>query len=202
MSSSAFSENDKLSESDQLFKKATDFVKSKEYHKAIPIFELLANNSEHDAQYNLAVILKAGKGKTKKYTDSLYWAFLSKLGDIEEANNLVKELIDIIPEKTVENIREQVKSYLEKSIENGTQISIMHLGKFYLDIVAEKEYPSAYKWFTIGAALGLESAIKMRDDVEDELSPEEIIEEQDKAEEFFNNFVKKIEKNSNKENNS
>ena len=55
-----------LTNSDILFKQATDFVKSKNYEEAILIFEKLAKNSEHDAQYNLAVILKAGKGKTKK----------------------------------------------------------------------------------------------------------------------------------------
>ena len=159
-----------LTNSDILFKQATDFVKSKNYEEAILIFEKLAKNSEHDAQYNLAVILKAGKGKPKKYTDSLYWAYLSKLGNISEADDLVSELIDLIPEKTVETIREEVKIYLENSIESGSETSIMQLGKFFLEIVEEKEYPSAYKWFTVGAALGLENAIKMRDEVEEELS--------------------------------
>ena len=78
----------------------------------------------------------------------------------------------------------------------------MQLGKFFLEIVNEKEYPSAYKWFTVGAALGLENAIEMRDEVEEELSPEEIIEEQDNAEKFFNNFVSKRDQNSKEENNS
>tara|TARA_A100001011_G_C14297441_1_gene839113 strand:- start:986 stop:1642 length:657 start_codon:yes stop_codon:yes gene_type:complete len=198
----AFTNQTELSNSDFLFKKATDFVKNKQYEKAISIFERLANNSEHDAQYNLAIILKAGKGKTKKYTDSLYWAYLSKLGDINEADDLVSELVDLIPEKEVENIREKVKVYLEKSIDGGSKTSIMHLGKFFLEIVQEKEYPSAYKWFTVGAALGLKNAIEMRDDTEQELSPEEIIEEQDKAEEFFKNFLRKINQNSNEESNS
>lgn len=191
-----------VTNSDVLFKKATDFVKSKQYEEAILIFEKLAKNSEHDAQYNLAVILKAGKGKTKKYTDSLYWAYLSKLGNISEADDLVSELVELVPEKTVENIREDVKVYLENSIESGSETSIMQLGKFFLEVVDEKEYSSAYKWFTVGAALGLENAVEMRDDIEEELSPEEIIEEQDNAEQFFNNFVSKRNQNSKEENNS
>ena len=198
----SFANNSELTNSDILFKQATDFVKSKQYEEAILIFEKLAKNSEHDAQYNLAVILKAGKGKTKKYTDSLYWAYLSKLGNISEADDLVSDLVDLVPEKTVETIREEVKVYLENSIEGGSETSIMQLGKFFLEVVEEKEYPSAYKWFTVGAALGLENAIEMRDDIEEELSPEEIIEEQDNAEEFFNNFVSKRNQNSKGENNS
>ncbi|MFL2813042.1 MAG: hypothetical protein ACJZ8H_04485 [Paracoccaceae bacterium] len=198
----SFANNSELTNSDILFKQATDFVKSKQYEEAILIFEKLAKNSEHDAQYNLAVILKAGKGKTKKYTDSLYWAYLSKLGNISEADDLVSDLVDLVPEKTVKTIREEVKVYLENSIEGGSETSIMQLGKFFLEVVEEKEYPSAYKWFTVGAALGLENAIEMRDDIEEELSPEEIIEEQDNAEEFFNNFVSKRKQNSKRENNS
>ena len=198
----SFANNSELTNSDILFKQATDFVKSKQYEEAILIFEKLAKNSEHDAQYNLAVILKAGKGKTKKYTDSLYWAYLSKLGNISEADDLVSDLVDLVPEKTVKTIREEVKVYLENSIEGGSETSIMQLGKFFLEVVEEKEYPSAYKWFTVGAALGLENAIQMRDDIEEELSPEEIIEEQDNAEEFFNNFVSKRKQNSKGENNS
>ena len=38
-----------LTNSDILFKQATDFVKSKNYEEAILIFEKLAKNSEHDA---------------------------------------------------------------------------------------------------------------------------------------------------------
>jgi len=191
-SNQSVSDDHKLSDSDILFKKAYEFFKSKKYNEAFPIFEKLANNSEHDAQYNLAYLLKEGKGITKKYSESLYWAFLSKLGNIEKADDLVSELVDLVPEKTVETVREEVKNYLINSIESGSQTSIMHLGKFFLEVVEEKEYSSAYKWFTIGAALGLENADEMRDNVEEELSPEEIIEEQDNAEKFFKDFVNKI----------
>ena len=190
-SNQSVSDDHELSDSDVLFKKAYEFFKSKKYNEAFPIFEKLANNSEHDAQYNLAYLLKEGKGITKKYSESLYWAFLSKLGNIEKADDLVSELVDLVPEKTVETVREEVKSYLVKSIESGSKTSIMHLGKFFLEVVEEKEYPSAYKWFTVGAALGIENADEMRDNVEEELSPEEIIEEQDNAEKFFKDFVNK-----------
>ena len=148
-SNQSVSDDHKLSDSDVLFKKAYEFFKSKKYNEAFPIFEKLANNSEHDAQYNLAYLLKEGKGITKKYSESLYWAFLSKLGNIEKADDLVSELVDLVPEKTVETVREEVKNYLIKSIESGSQTSIMHLGKFFLEVVEEKEYSSAYKWFTV-----------------------------------------------------
>ena len=197
-----YADSHSLSGSDKLFKEATDLVKAKQYNQAISIFEKLANASEHDAQYNLAILLKAGKGKTKKYTDALYWAFLAKLGEIPEADDLVGDLIDLLPEKTVETVRQEVRTYLEDSVENGSEASIMHLGRFFLDIISEKEYASAYKWFTIGSALGIKMATKVRDEVEKELSPEEIVEEQEKAEVFFQKFIDQYSNPSDKENSS
>ena len=44
-----------VTDSDRLFKVATDYVKEKKYAEAVSIFEELARNNEHDAQYNLAL---------------------------------------------------------------------------------------------------------------------------------------------------
>ena len=202
LSANIWADNHSLSVSDKLFKEATDLVKSRKYEKAVKIFEELANSKEHDAQYNLAILLKAGKGKTKNYTDALYWSFLSKLGEIPEANDLVDDLIDLLPEKTVEEIRQKVKTQLENNVESGGKDSIMHLGRFFLDVVNEKEYASAYKWFTVGAALGLNQAIALRDEVEEELTPEQIVEEQENAEKFFRSFIEQLERALDEENSS
>ena len=54
-----------VTESDRLFKMATDFVKERKYSDAVSIFRELAKNDEHDAQYNLAFLISTGKGITK-----------------------------------------------------------------------------------------------------------------------------------------
>ena len=69
----------RLPDSDRLFKVATDYVKEKKYAEAVSIFEELARNNEHDAQYNLAFLISSGKGITKNYSEALFWAFLSHL---------------------------------------------------------------------------------------------------------------------------
>ena len=65
-----------ITDSDRLFKVATDYVKEKKYTEAVLIFEELAKNNEHDAQYNLAFLISSGKGITKNYSEALFWAFL------------------------------------------------------------------------------------------------------------------------------
>ena len=80
-----------VTDSDRLFKMATDYVKEKRYAEAVSIFEELARNNEYDAQYNLAFLINSGKGTTKNYSEALFWAFLSRLGKIEKAQELAEE---------------------------------------------------------------------------------------------------------------
>ena len=61
-----------VTNSDRLFKMATDYVKEKRYAEAVTIFEELAQNNEHDAQYNLAFLINGGKGTTKNYSAVSY----------------------------------------------------------------------------------------------------------------------------------
>ena len=68
--------------------------------------------------------------------------------------------------------------------------------------IRDREYASVYKWFTVGAALGLNQAIALRDEVEEELTPEEIVEEQENAEKFFRSFIEQLEKALDEENSS
>ena len=97
-----------ITESDRLFKMATDFVKEKKYTKAVLIFEELAKNNEYDAQYNLAFLISGGKGVTKNYSEALFWAFLSWLGKIEKAEELTEDLINVVPEKVLVDVRKKV----------------------------------------------------------------------------------------------
>ena len=97
-----------VTNSDRLFKMATDFVKEKKYTDAVSIFEELARNNEYDAQYNLAFLINGGKGTTKNYSEALFWAYLSKLGKIEKAEELSKDLAKLVPEKVLKDVREKV----------------------------------------------------------------------------------------------
>ena len=45
------------------FKRAVTAVKNKDYPTALGLFEIQAKNARHDAQYNMAQLLHAGKGR-------------------------------------------------------------------------------------------------------------------------------------------
>ena len=187
-----------VTESDKLFKMATDFVKERKYSDAVSIFRELAKNDEHDAQYNLAFLISAGKGITKNYSEALFWAFLSQLGKIEKAEELTKDLIEIVPEKVLKDVREKVLKHLLVRFDNRDRAVLTELGDFYLLILDEQDFENAYLWYNVASAIGIENSGDIRDKVEKELEPDTIVKMQSASrkryEEFTENEVIENEK--------
>ena len=181
-----------ISESDLLFKEATDAVKEKNYLKAIDIFEQLANESEADAQYNLALLLRSGKGKPQDYKASLKWAWLSLLGDIQEANKLVDELKDIVPEAALREIRKDVKEYVNSRADAGDMKAISQMGDYFLIVAEEMDYKGAYLWFLIASAFQIDGGISKRDKAEREIEGKDILKIQGNALAIFEKISENI----------
>ena len=192
-----------VTNSDRLFKMATDFVKEKKYAEAVSIFEELARNNEHDAQYNLAFLINGGKGITKNYGEALFWAFLSKLGKIEKAEELSDDLVKLVPEKVLKDIREKVLQHLLARFENKDKSVLMELGDFYLLVLDEQDFENAYLWYNVASALGVEDSSDLRDKVEKKLEPDTIIKMQTASRNRYEEFSKKkVTGNENKINNT
>ena len=179
-----------ITESDRLFKMATDFVKERKYSDAVSIFRELAKNDEHDAQYNLAFLISAGKGITKNYSEALFWAFLSQLGKIEKAEELTEDLIDIVPEKVLKDVREKVLEHLLVRFDNRDRAVLTELGDFYLLVLEEQDFENAYIWYNVASALGVENSSDIRDKVEKELEPDTIIKMQEASRKRYEEFTK------------
>jgi tetratricopeptide (TPR) repeat protein len=181
-----------VTESDRLFKMATDFVKERKYSEAVSIFRELAKNDEHDAQYNLAFLISSGKGITKNYSEALFWAFLSQLGKIEKAEELTEDLIDIVPEKVLKDVREKVLEHLLVRFDNRDRAVLTELGDFYLLVLEEQDFENAYIWYNVASALGIENSSDIRDKVEKELEPDTIVKMQEASRKRYEEFTEEI----------
>lgn len=180
-----YSDGSDLSESDLLFQEATEAVKEKRYLKAINLFEKLGNDFEADAQYNLAILLKSGRGKPQDYKAALKWGWLSLLGNIEAADKLVDEIKGIVPELDLKKIRKDVKEFIQVRAEKGDNIAISQMGNYFLVVPETEEYKDAYLWFLIAAAFQIDGSIEKRDRVEGEVESKDILKIQSKALELF-----------------
>ena len=170
------------------FKEAVQAVKDKNYSQAIALFEDQARVARHDAQYNLAVLLNAGKGRPRNYVDALYWSWQAQLGGIKDAKNLAEDIIDLLPPKVAEQTRARVGETLQARIDAKDLQAIPQFANYYLTILDEPDYGNAYIWHSIAVALGLPDTSDERDNSESQLDSKQLIEFQIKAQELFGKY--------------
>ena len=163
------------------FNEAVQAVKDKNFRHAVKLFSLQAENNQHDAQYNLAILLETGKGAPQDFTKALIWAWSAQLGGIEAAEELAEDLSGYLPEKSIEEVREAVRARLEARIEAGSPDAVSQFATFHLQMLDEPDYETAYVWFSISAALGLDGALEARDDARDNVDDEKIVDLQSEA---------------------
>ena len=167
------------------FKEAVQAVKDRKYDRAITLFEEQAKLPRHDAQYNLAVLLNAGKGRPRNYADALYWSWQAQLGEIEDAEDLASDIVDLLPPNIADEVRSRVEKTLETRIEANDVLAIPQFANFHLKILAEPDYGNAYIWHSIAAALGLPGSGDARDEAESQLDSKDLATLQSKTQDLF-----------------
>ena len=163
------------------FNEAVQAVKDKNFRHAAKLFALQAENNQHDAQYNLAILLEAGKGVPQDFTKALIWAWSAQLGGIEAAEELAEDLTGYLPEKSIEEVREKVRARLEARIKAGSADAVSQFASFHLQMLDEPDYEAAYIWFSISTALGLKGTLEARDDARDNVEDERLVDLQSEA---------------------
>ena len=171
------------------FSRGVQAVKDKNFQLAVNLFENAAHRSEYEAQYNLAYLLRHGKGRPQNYTEALYWVKLAQLGGIEQAEELAEEIEDRLSEKQLTPVLDRVEAVLEERIETGEFEAIPQLARFYHRLLPEADFEQAYLWYAIAVALNLPDVIDLRDDMEDELEPEQVAELQIDSTDIFNRLL-------------
>jgi len=163
------------------FNEAVQAVKNKNYRHAVKLFSLQAENNQHDAQYNLALLMQAGKGTPQDFATALTWSWTAQLGGIEAAEELSDELTDYLPEGIIEEVRKAVAARIKSRIDEGDPAAIPQFATYHLVMLQEPDYETAYVWFSIATALGLEGALIARDEARENVDEEKIVELQRKA---------------------
>ena len=179
----------KVIDPDKAYRVAVEAVRDKKYTIAVEHFEILAKQSQYDAQYNLALLMKQGLGIPQNYPEALKWTWLAHLGGVKKAQGLADMLLDLVPEKRQDKTRDQVSDNLTSRIESGDLTALTQFARFHLDVFVEPDYETAYSWYSVAAALKMPGGMRGREEVIDELDPEKLVELQDEATEIFKNLT-------------
>ena len=132
-----------------------------------------------------AVLLRKGIGRPSNYPEALKWAWLAELGGNLRAAELRAELIDLIPEEDLDKVRNQVKAILQSRMDTGDSLAILQMANFYLSVVAEPDYKNAYALRSLAAAINIKAAGILRDEIEPELEPKDLVAAQIIAKKLF-----------------
>ena len=170
------------------FKEAVKAVKNKNYAHAITLFEAQAKMPRHDAQHNLAVLLNAGKGRPRNYVEALFWSWQAQLGGIDDAEDLANDIVDLLPPKVADGVRDRVGEALQARIDANDLKAIPQFANYHLIILTEPDYANAYIWYSIAAAINLPETSDPRDDAESQIDSKNLVELQMKTQSLFDKY--------------
>ena len=160
-------------------------VRAGEIHKAFESFEPLALAGDHRAQFNLATLLKSGRGKPQNYTEALKWATLARIGGISRAFDLSETLAEFVPQGDQEAIWDDVEAQLLRFLDEGNRNVILQYALFNLEILPEPNLETALKWQLIGAALDIDGAADARNETAAQLTQDVILQVQQETTTLF-----------------
>ncbi len=171
------------------FHDAVQAVKNRQFQYAVQLFTKLSEAPQYDGQYeaqfNLAVLLKQGKGRPQNYAEAMYWARRAELGGIEKAKFLADDIDDLITDDQHDEIRERIKISLLREIDAGAISVLPQLASFHILLLEDHDYEQAYVWFSLAVALDLPELEEKRSEMEDELDIEQVAELQKETGRLF-----------------
>ncbi len=187
-------ETNRVFSSDKEILKLQDSIKllkEKKFPEAISSLKTISDDNNVKAQHMLSQILYSGNITTQDFEKSYYWANIAKLGGYKKSEKIVELLNDLLDENQKITINKSIKTFLEKKAMEYNKLAIIQIAKWYLTLSEEIDYQNSYKWYNVAVAIGIKTAVNKRDEIINELSPEQIIDAQKSSGEIFQKLTKK-----------
>ena len=136
-------------------------VDDKDFAKAVTIFSDLAKAGNAEAQHNLAMLYRTGKGVEKNLSASFKWIQLAADQGVADAQYYTAHMYDN-GESVGKNPQKAFEWYL-KAAEHGQGLAQINLGVIYANGVGvPQNIQKAYLWFHTAAAQGYKIAFENR----------------------------------------
>jgi len=170
-------------------------IKSEEYEKAFKQFQLLADKGEAEAQHNLAMMYRLGKGVKKSYELSNTWFRKAADQGIADAQYYLGHAYDV--GEGIASNRKYALVWYRKAAEKGQGLAQINLGVLYANgIGVEQDIEQAYLWFHVAAAQGYKAAFENKEIIEKALDPEVIEKLKQKGRSYYQQYVMPFQRHS------
>jgi TPR repeat protein len=174
---------------------AISAVKSEEYEKAFKQFQLLADKGIAEAQHNLAMMYRLGKGTKKNYELSNKWFREAAEKGVSDAQYYLGHAYD-----TGEGIaadRKYAFVWYHKAAEKGHGLAQINLGVLYANGLGTKQdVEQAYLWFHVAAAQGYRLAFENKEIIEKTLESDVIEKLKQEGRIYYQKYVMPFQRHS------
>lgn len=176
-------------------------VEKQDYMTAYQIFKTLAAAGDAEAQHNLAILYRQGKGVMQDDRQAAEWFRKAAEQGLPSAQYYLGHMYDV--GEGVERNAQQAVQWYQKGAEGGDPLAQANLGVSYANGEGVKQdVVLAYVWFSLAASQGLTSALENRNLLKKDMSEELIQNAQRLTRDYFSRYVAPFQPQSDKQSGS
>jgi TPR repeat protein len=153
-------------------------LQEKKFKESIQKLEVLSNKNNLNAQLLISKIFLTGDLTPQDFENSYFWASSALLGGLKKSQKILKKLDGYLTEKQINEIKEKLRTFLEKRAIDNDKRAIVQIAKLYENYLDQPDMINAYTWYNIAVAQGIKSAKTKRDQILNELSEKDLLEAQ------------------------
>jgi TPR repeat protein len=163
-------------------------VDKQDFDTAFKIFEPLAKAGDTEAQYNLAMLYRSGKGVAKDMRKCAQWFRRAAEQGLAAAQYQLGYLYD--QGEGVEQDNPAALAWYRKAAEQGHAGAQVNLGVMYANGTGvAQDLKLAYVWFNLAASQGSSIAFKNKQILGEAFSPEELEALRKLSRQYFQKYV-------------
>lgn len=164
-------------------------VEKGDYGKAFIQFKKLAEIGNADAQHNLALLYRTGKGVNKDLKESAFWFRKAADQGLTDAQYYLGYMYDT--GEGVEKNKQYAYVWYRKAAEKGHGMAQINLGVLYANGVGvPQDLKQAYLWFHVAASQGYKMAFDNMKIIEQALKPDVVESLKKQGNDYFQKYVK------------
>jgi TPR repeat protein len=174
---------------------AISLIEGKKYTEAFTLFQKLAESGDPEAQHNLALLYRTGKGVEKNLDLSVYWFRKAADQGVSDAQYYLGYMYDT--GEGVDQNKKYAYVWYHKAAERGHGLAQINLGILYANgLGIQQDVGQAYLWFHVAAAQGYKAAFENKKIIEEALEPEKLEALKKEGQQYFQKYVLPYQRHS------